>query len=302
MTRRDPRLAIAVFFAVTGAVLLLLVGVARYPTLFSRGLEYRTVFRSVPGLTVGDEVRYGGMLVGSVKAMEIDPTDPTRILIDFQVRGETPIQSDTRATITQVGLLGEPYLNLEPGTARGEPLPEGSFVASEESLTFQEAVSRLAMFFDRADTLLSGIERVGDSDPWGRIDRTLTRVERLIDTTSSSTIRVMAQAEDASRRLGELIERTDRLVAAVDTSFRGAESGFGETQREIVTTLQETRALLATVRDGLDAGGGVDRLVRNLTNASDNIARLSARLERDPSSLLKQRETPTKRVGPAIRE
>ena len=302
MTRRDPRVAIAVFFAVAGAVLLLLVGVARFPTMLTRGREYRTVFRSVPGLTSGDEVRYGGMLVGSVRDMQIDPRDPTRIIVVFRVGEDTPVQSDTRATITQVGLLGEPYLNLEPGTARGQPLPEGSFVASEQSLTFQEAVSRLAMFFDRADTLLSGIERIGETDPWGRIDRTLARVERLVDTTAAGTARVVAQAEIASRRLGELIERTDRLVASVDTTFRGAESDFGETQREIVTTLRETRALLASVREGLDAGGGMDRLVRNLTSASDNIARLSARLERDPSSLLKQREQPAKRVGPAIRE
>lgn len=302
MTRRDPRVAIAVFFAVAGAVLLLLVGVARFPTILSRGREYRTVFRSVPGLTPGDEVRYGGMLVGSVREMQIDPRDPTRIIVEFRVEDGTPVQSDTRATITQVGLLGEPYLNLEPGTSRGDPLPEGSFVASEQNLTFQEAVSRLAMFFDRADTLLSGIERISETDPWGRIDRTLARVERLVDTTASGAARVIEQAEMASRRLGELIERTDRLVATVDTSFRGAESGLGDTQREIVSTLRETRALLASVREGLDAGGGMDRLVRNLTSASDNISRLSARLERDPSSLLKQREQPPKRVGPAIRE
>lgn len=302
MTRRDPRLAIAVFFGVAGAVLLLLVGVARFPSMFARGHEYRTVFRSVPGLTVGDEVRYGGMLVGTVDDLEIDPRDPTRIIVAFSVRDDTPVQSDTRATITQVGLLGEPYLNLEPGTARGEPLPEGSFVASQESMTFQEAVSRLAMFFDRADTLLSGIERIAETDPWGRIDRTLARVERLVDTTAIGATRIVAHAEVASRRLGELIERTDRLVAGIDTTFRGAGSGLGDTQRELVTTLRETRALLATVRDGLDAGGGMDRLVRNLTSASDNIARLSARIERDPSSLLKQREQPVKRVGPPIRE
>ena len=302
MNRRDPRLAIAVFFAVTGAALLLLVAITRFPAIFSSGREYRTVFRSVPGLTVGDEVRYGGMLVGSVRGMEIDAADPTRIIVSFVVRDETPVQSDTRATITQVGLLGEPYLNLEPGRARGEPLPPGSFVASEESLTFQEAVSRLAIFFDRADTLLSGIERVADNDPWGRIDRTLGRIERLVDTTTIGAGRIVAEAEQASRRLGDLIERTDRLVASVDTTFRGAESSIGDTQREVVATLRETRVLLASLREGLDAGGGVDRLVRNLTKASDNIARLTARLERDPSSLLKQREQPTKRVGPSIRE
>jgi hypothetical protein len=43
-------------------------------------------------------------------------------------------------------------------------------------------------------------------------------------------------------------------------------------------------------------------MVRNLSIASDNIARLSERIERDPSSVLKQRSSPNKPAGPRARE
>jgi hypothetical protein len=43
-------------------------------------------------------------------------------------------------------------------------------------------------------------------------------------------------------------------------------------------------------------------MVRNLSVASDNIARLSARLERDPTSVLKQRAAPNKPAGPSARD
>jgi hypothetical protein len=43
-------------------------------------------------------------------------------------------------------------------------------------------------------------------------------------------------------------------------------------------------------------------MVRNLTSASDNIARLSERLNRDPTSLLKQRAAPNKPAGPRARD
>ncbi|HEU4563409.1 MAG TPA: MlaD family protein, partial [Gemmatimonadaceae bacterium] len=113
--RGESRLGIMAFLGVTALVLLALVVFARYPSLFRRGKEYRAVFRAVPGLNLGDEVRYGGLLVGSITEMTLDPADPTRILVTIRVREETPIRADTRASITQVGLLGAPYLNLIPG-------------------------------------------------------------------------------------------------------------------------------------------------------------------------------------------
>ena len=43
-------------------------------------------------------------------------------------------------------------------------------------------------------------------------------------------------------------------------------------------------------------------MVRNLNVASSNIARLSERLERDPTILLKARQAPNKPAGPRARE
>lgn len=302
MRERDPRFTIAAFIGAAGVVLLALIAIGRFPTILPGGRSYWTAFQSVPGLSIGDEVRYGGLLVGSVRDMQIDPRAPTQILVEFAVRDDIPMRADVRATITQVGLLGEPYLNLQPGTLEAAELAPGSMIPSEESLTFQEAVSRLAVFFDRADTLLSGIERVSGTDPWMRVDRTLGRLEQLVDDASSSSGRVFTQLDTASVQLTMLLDRTDRLVAALDTSWRDAGPGLVDTQREALATLRETRELVTELRGALDAGGGVDRLVRNLADASDNIARLSARLERDPSSVLKQRAQPRKTAGPPLRE
>ncbi|HVD05405.1 MAG TPA: MlaD family protein, partial [Gemmatimonadaceae bacterium] len=69
---RDQRLGIIAFLGVAALVLVALVLFSRYPSLFHSGREYRSVFRSVAGLNVGDEVRYGGLLVGTVTALDLD--------------------------------------------------------------------------------------------------------------------------------------------------------------------------------------------------------------------------------------
>lgn len=302
MTRSDSRIGIIALLGGTALILFLLVAIARYPSLFFRGREYHAVFRSVAGLNTGDEVRYGGLLVGSVTELDLYATDPTRIVVTFRVRQRTPVRADTRATISQVGLLGEPYLALHAGDADAPPLPEGSLIPSEHTMSFQDAVNRLAIFFDRADTLLTGIERVAQRSPWERFDRTLALLEELVETTATGSERVLAQFETASRQMGSLMQRAERVVATVDTVVQESGPGLAEGQREALSVLREMRVLVTELRVAMDAGGGMEKIVRDLAVSAANIATLTTRLERNPTSVLMRRELPNKTVGPSLRD
>jgi len=310
MTRRgDTRFGILWLLTGTLVVLLALLVLARYPGVFRRGTEYRAVFKSVAGLNKGDEVRYGGLPVGTVTQMEIDPADPTRIIIRFRIKRTTPVRADTKASVTQIGLLGAPYLHLEPGTMRAPALAPGSTLPTAENPSFQDAMRRLAQFFDRTDTLLRGAERFARLSPIERLDATLTRMDTLLVIATSGTRtsfeqidRTFSRVDTASVRLARLMDRSERLLAALDTVTRTAGPALATTQREALQSLREMRILLADVREALAQEGGVDQVVRNMATATANIARLTERIERDPSSLLKQRDAPNKPAGPRARE
>ena len=301
MRSDDARVNILVFLVVAGVVFVALVMFARYPGFFASGVEYRTAFHSVAGLNRGDEVRYGGLLVGTVTEMDLDPADPTRVLVRFNVRDKTPVTTDTRATIGQVGLLGEPYLDLSPGSPGARRAPEGAMLPSSETLSLQEAMTRLARFIDRSDTLMTRLQALDVDAPLARLDRTLARVEALVQTTGERSDRVLAQVEDAGNQLSGVLARSDRLLAVLDTTVRTAGPGLADTQREAVAALREARQLVGDIRDGLQQQGGVDKLVRDLAETTDNLARLTTRLERDPTSVLKRREPVRKTIGPAVR-
>lgn len=309
MRRGDTRFGIIWLLTGTLLVLGVLLVLARYPGVFRTGREFRAVFRSVAGLNRGDEVRYGGLPVGTVTRMVIDPVDPTRIIVYFRVRRTTPIRSDTKASITQVGLLGAPYMHLEPGTAFAPALPPGSTLPTVENPSFQDAMRRLAQFFDRADTLLRGAERFARASPVERLDATLTRMDTLLVIATAGTRasfeqvdRTFSRVDTASIRLARLMERSERLLATLDTAARAAGPQLATTQREALQSLRELRTMLSDLRDALAQEGGVDQVVRNMATATENIARLTERLESDPSSLLKQRTPVQKPAGPRARD
>ena len=302
MKASDPRASILAFLGTSLLVLAALVMFARYPALFNRGREYRAMFGNVAGLNVGDHVRFGGLLVGQVTRMEIDTTSVGGIEVYFRVRRRTPVRVDTRATITQIGFLGEPYLALEPGSPQSPLLSAGGTVPTLDNLSFQEAMTKLANFLDRTDTLMGGIERFAGARPLERLDRTLARVDTLVLRAAAGSDQVFAQLDDATQRLTLVLERTDRLITVLDTTVRETGPGLRDTQREALGALREVRTLVLQLRDGLEEGGGVDAVMRNLAITSENLARLTERLERDPTSVLKSRRVAEKPVGPGLRD
>lgn len=298
MRTTDSRLGILAFLGGTALVLVAIVAFARYPSLFRRGSEYRAAFRSVAGLNLGDEVRYGGLIVGSVTRLTLNPADPTHIEVTFRVRPQTPVRADTYATITQVGLLGQPHLNLEPGLPSSPALPPRSLLQTRDNLTFQDAMSRLAVFLDRADTLLHGVERIAASSPWDRIDRTLSRVDALLTNAATGSERVIENLDQATGQLAGMVERTERLIVSLDTAFRGASPAIQRAQRDAVAAMRDLRALLGDMRDATGDGERLSRIVDNLSAASEDLARFADRLEKEPTSVLSRRQPPRKTAGP----
>jgi len=302
VSARAERTRVAVLVGIGTISFIALLLFARRPVFLDLQREYRAAFRDVAGLNVGDEVRYGGVRVGSISALEIDSAPPSRISVRFRVRRSTPVRADTRASVTQLGLLGQPYLALEPGIDDGPILAEGATLESEDNLSVQDAMRRLAISLDRADSVFAAVDRLARANPLARLDTTLARADTLVRGATVGSERLLARLEDASRQLALLLSRSERLVGAIDTAVAEARPGLTVTQREALETLRETRALVLELRDALGQGGGVTQLVRNLNSASENVARLSARLERDPSSLLLRRGLPAKPSGPPIRD
>lgn len=302
MTGRAERARVAALVGVGTIAFIGLMLFARRPLFLDRQREYQAAFENVAGLNVGDEVRYGGVRVGSVTSLEIDSAPPSTIRVRLRVRRSTPVRADTRASITQLGLLGQPYLALEPGGGGGPLLAEGATIPSEANLSVQDAMRRLALSLDRADSVFATLDRLAQANPLARLDTTLARADTLVRGATAGSERLLARLDDASRQLATLLTRSERLVGVIDTAVAEARPGLTSTQQEARETLRETRSLVVELRGALEQGGGVDQLVRNLNSASENFARLSARLERDPSSLLQKRALPAKPSGPPIRD
>jgi phospholipid/cholesterol/gamma-HCH transport system substrate-binding protein len=77
---------------------------------------------SVSGLVVGDAVKFRGIDVGTVKSMIIDPDNSRLVQIDVRLRKETPIKTDSRASLALKGITGVVYIELNGGDPAAKTL------------------------------------------------------------------------------------------------------------------------------------------------------------------------------------
>jgi phospholipid/cholesterol/gamma-HCH transport system substrate-binding protein len=83
--------------------------------------------------TAGAPVRYGGLTVGKVTRVRVDPGNSTRIEIELAVDRDAPVKTDSVAKISTLGPLTDNYIEIATGTQHAPLAPPGSVLPSAEA-------------------------------------------------------------------------------------------------------------------------------------------------------------------------
>jgi phospholipid/cholesterol/gamma-HCH transport system substrate-binding protein len=97
----------------------------------SNGYSVRAQFTDIGALNEGDDVKIGGVKIGSVEKVGLDPV-LYNADVTLNIRDDVELPYDTSARITSEGLLGGTYLALDVG-GDTEMLEEGDMIAITQS-------------------------------------------------------------------------------------------------------------------------------------------------------------------------
>ncbi|MGY6412367.1 MAG: outer membrane lipid asymmetry maintenance protein MlaD [Alkalilacustris sp.] len=114
------------------------------------GYDLMASFRSVEGVRVGSDVRLGGVRVGSVAGVALDPVS-LRPDLRLRMQDGVVLPEDTLAVVATEGLLGGAFIELLPG---GAPFDLGPGDRIEQT---QSAVSLVTL-------LLRAVSGAGEED------------------------------------------------------------------------------------------------------------------------------------------
>ncbi|NBX58787.1 MAG: MCE family protein, partial [Gammaproteobacteria bacterium] len=120
---------------------------------------------SVSGLTVGSTVRYLGVDVGRVVALNIDPRSAERVQVIVDIGDDAPVSSKTVAELSLLGVTGLLYVDLLGDAGSKSLVPS---VAGERYPVIRSVRSGF-------DVIISGVPEV-----MGRVSEVAQRASRLL--------------------------------------------------------------------------------------------------------------------------
>lgn len=133
---------------VMGAVVLVIAGgfimtayQGRQMQTVKDGYDVMARFDDASGIVTGSDVRVGGVKVGVVKTMELDPKS-YRANVTLELGKTISVPTDSSAVIKGDGLLGSKFVSLVPGGSE-EMLKQGSEIEfTQSSISLEEMIGK----------------------------------------------------------------------------------------------------------------------------------------------------------------
>ncbi len=223
-------------------------------SFFEKRDEYSVIFSYANGLKKGAPVRLAGVDAGNVKDLTVfyDSTElRTKVKVGLLVIRGFEIPSDSRVLINQLGLLGEKYVEILPGTTN-DRLPVAASLNGSDPVAME-----------------SIMEMVGSIS--GQLEVTIANVNQKILTDANT------------KALSESLQN----LAAITSAVKNGEGSMGKLltdqslYQNLALTLENIAVLTSTMKEGEGTIG------KFLTDARvyKNLEELSADLKLNPWKL-----------------
>jgi phospholipid/cholesterol/gamma-HCH transport system substrate-binding protein len=290
-------------------------------------VPHQAYFKFAGGVRPGAPVRYGGLAVGRVTQVRVDPGNSTRIEIRITVEKAAPLKVDSVAKITTLGPLTDNYIEISTGSEHAAPAPPGSTLQSTEAFGLpqlsdafqammpevQTALRKLNQNLDglqvtlaRANDLLndgnrtniantlSGIaQTVAEARP--KVTGSLDNLNGLLADARPKVSASLANVQQLTAKFGPLLDDLKTTTARANDTLSHVDATLMENRPDIrasVTGLKETVAKSAALLDQLNQtldqnSDNIDGLLENIRMTAENLRVLTETVARSPASLIR---------------
>jgi phospholipid/cholesterol/gamma-HCH transport system substrate-binding protein len=215
--------------------------------------EVKAVFDDVAGLDDESAVRIAGVRKGHVKNIRVLPDGRAEVTMD--VDDDVPLRSNASAKVANLGLLGEKYIELDPGTA-GAPVvvAEGPItVRGSQPASFDDVTNQVAAIAEDVKAITTSLRAVM-AGPNGqqRLDDIVENVRGItmdvrsliaanrsnVDATLENTRAITAQLRTEIPKLAETLDRVANQIGGT----------VGENREDVRKVVENLRGLSSDLR------------------------------------------------------
>ena len=268
--------------------------------MFGKTNHLEAVFNNVNGLQLGNNVRYSGISVGTVRGIEMinDTTIRVDMIIDKTIF--THIKKNAIATIGSDGLVGNMIINIIPGIGEEASVQPGDEIRSRNRVSTDDIFNTLSKTNKNAATLTANLLKITDK----MMDGKGTMGSLITDTLMARDLKeTMRYLKLTGKGASETVLKLNQLIESLDSKDNVIgvikDSAVAQKIKNMVTNLDQSSVgidkaitnLNATIKNIKDGKGAINylsndpKLVRNIDSTMTNINQASFRLNENLEAL-----------------
>ena len=301
----------------------------------SGGLGVSTVahlayFKFAGGVQAGAPVRYGGMSVGKVTRVRVDPANTTRIEIQIAVARDAPLKTDSVAKISTLGPLTDNYIEIGTGSQHAPLAPPGSVLPSAEAFglpqlgdaaqammpdlhhildKLNQSLDGLQVTIARANDLLNDSNRATIADSLHNVDKlaadarpkvneSLDHLNALLSDSRPKVAATLTNVQDLTTKLSPMLDDLKTTTARANDTLAHVDSTLLENRADIRASVVQLRDALTQLNQTLGQNSAnIDAVLDNLRMSTENLRILTETLKSAPASLIRGMKVADRKPG-----
>jgi phospholipid/cholesterol/gamma-HCH transport system substrate-binding protein len=293
-----------------GVLIMLAIAVLMYVSmtgggvsLFESKVSFVCYFTNVDGLVKGSPIWMSGVEVGNVTNIEFTkPDSPRQVKVVCRVtqRIHRYLNADTRVELGTIGILGDKYIEVIPGTKGAAPIASMAEIPSQDVGSApkmfeagEKALDQAGRLAYNLDTLLVRVNRgEGTLGQFASNDTVYVQLTALL----ANLTKITASLQKNQESLIESVRHMSQSVGDLATQVKDNQGTLGKLIAEpaLYDNLNATSARLDSILTKIDRADGSAGLLVNDTGLYVEMTNLLARantlisdIQKDPRKYFK---------------
>jgi len=181
---RTFELKVGTFILVGIAITIMIIFSIGDINLSKTGYNITVKFNFASGIGPSAPVRLAGVGVGQVQGIKViysEEDKRSHAELRVWVQSDAKIEEDAKVTINTLGLLGEKYLEIFPGTPGKPTLKNGAVIIGDDPVVMEKLTENLVSLSDSVTVIVDRLKK-GE----GTIGKLLTEDARYMDLKSTA--------------------------------------------------------------------------------------------------------------------
>jgi phospholipid/cholesterol/gamma-HCH transport system substrate-binding protein len=268
--------------------------------MFGKTVRLKATFNNVNGLQLGNNVRYSGVNVGTVRNIKMIGDTSIRIDMIIDKNIFKHIKKDAVATIGSDGLVGSMVINILPGKGTALPVEPGDEIGSLNRIRTDDLLNTFSKTNKNAAQLTENLLRITNeiNDGEGTIGLLIN------DKAMARDLKItVSYLKKSSKKTSESISNLNILIAslnnkdnvvgilkdtAVANSIRAIVNNLDDTSVEINKAVTNVNKTILNIKDGKGALNYLSNdpdLVQKIDSTMINVNEASVRLNENLEAL-----------------